>query len=204
VSKQPRGQKTIERVLDAALELYSAGGRDAFMVQALSARSGVSVGSLYHHFGSLAEVARALYRRELLALLERLVAELDYVDDARAGIVAVVRSYLSWTREQRSAARFVHDFAEGGFVPAGDETFASPEGRLLERMLAWLRPFVESGQIVRLPEPLYEMLLLGPVTELARRWLHGNATVDLEQAMLELPERIWQALAQRSTPPPAS
>jgi hypothetical protein len=47
--------------------------------------------------------------------------------------------------------------------------------------------------VVDLPDPLTEMLLIGPVAELSRRWLNG-AAIDLTKAAKLLPPRIWSAL----------
>lgn len=63
----------------------------------------------------------------------------------------------------------------------------------MARMLAWLAPHVHAGSIVDLPDPLIEMLLIGPVAELSRRWLAG-ADFDLVKAARVLPNRIWAAL----------
>ncbi|MCK0139907.1 TetR/AcrR family transcriptional regulator [Aliiroseovarius sp. F47248L] len=49
---QKRGVKTVRRVLDAAHILMADGGFDAVQLSHISKESGVSIGSLYHHFGS--------------------------------------------------------------------------------------------------------------------------------------------------------
>lgn len=50
--QQDRGGKTVRRVLDASQQLLAQGGFDAVQLAAVSEKSGVSTGSLYHHFGS--------------------------------------------------------------------------------------------------------------------------------------------------------
>ncbi|MFG3604665.1 hypothetical protein [Micromonospora chersina] len=52
-----------------------------------------------------------------------------------------------------------------------------------------------AGEFATLPEPLVEMLLIGPVAETARRWLAGVPGIDLGQAARVLPDRIWRSLA---------
>jgi hypothetical protein len=59
----------------------------------------------------------------------------------------------------------------------------------------WLRPRMAAGEIATLPEPLIEMLLIGPVAETARRWLAGVPGIDLRQVARVLPDRIWRSLA---------
>lgn len=50
--QQDRGGKTVRRVLNASQDLMAEGGFNAVQLAAVSAKSGVSTGSLYHHFGS--------------------------------------------------------------------------------------------------------------------------------------------------------
>ncbi|MER5649316.1 TetR/AcrR family transcriptional regulator [Streptosporangium sp. NPDC002524] len=71
-----RGEETRERLLAAALDLYEREGADGFTMTAVTAASGVSVGSLYHHFGSFDGLAAALYARCLSGLLDAVVAAL--------------------------------------------------------------------------------------------------------------------------------
>lgn len=196
-AKQQRGDTTAARLLDAALDVHARGGHEGFTVHAVAAASGVSLGSLYHHFGSFDGLAAALYARCLGDLLDALVLSLQSpqrVRGARAGIVAVVRAYLRFTADRPAAARFIHASAYASFLPAHTAAIAAAKAPRLEAILAWLRPHIRAGRIVALPEPLIEVLVIGPVAEAARRWLAGAPDLDLEDAARVLPERIWRAL----------
>ncbi len=76
-----RAARTRERILQAALELVRAGGFAAAHVRAVAARAGVSVGSVYRHFGSkgglLEEVFRLASERELSVMTETARAYAD-------------------------------------------------------------------------------------------------------------------------------
>ncbi|GAA3419854.1 TetR/AcrR family transcriptional regulator [Streptosporangium vulgare] len=72
-----RGEETRERLLAAALDLYEREGADGFTMTAVTGTSGVSVGSLYHHFGSFDGLAAALYARCLSGLLDAVLDALD-------------------------------------------------------------------------------------------------------------------------------
>jgi AcrR family transcriptional regulator len=192
--KQRRGEETIERVLATALKVYADGGPEAFTVQAVTSASGVSLGSLYHHFGSFDGLAAALYARCMADLLDELVASLERARSARGGVRAVVVAYLRFVEEHPPAGRFIHASAYASFLPAHAGTIAQLKNPRIERMLAWLRPHIRVGRIIDLPDPLIEMLLIGPVAETTRRWLAGAPGIDLAQASRLLPERIWQSL----------
>ncbi|WP_283137193.1 TetR/AcrR family transcriptional regulator [Rhizohabitans arisaemae] len=193
--RQRRSEETVERLLNGALKAYGETGHDGFTLTAVVKTSGVSVGSLYHHFGSFDGLAAALYNRCMGELLDGLVETLEGVSGARAGVDALVRGYLRFTREHRAAAHFIHASAYASFLPAHAAMLAAAKRPRIARMQAWLRPYIDSGEVADLPDILLESLLLGPVTEVARRWLGGVPGIDLDEAARLLPEPVWRSVA---------
>lgn len=191
--RQRRGEETKQRLLDAALAVHAASGTEGFTVHAVVAESGVSLGSLYHHFGSFDGLAAALYSRCMAGLLDEIVAALTRARTPRSGVRAVVTAYLGHVTEHPASARFVHASAYAAYLPAHATLIAATKAPRMARMAAWLAPHVAAGTVVDLPDPLTEMLLIGPVAELSRRWLNG-ADIDLARAAKLLPDRIWASL----------
>ncbi|MPZ82819.1 MAG: TetR family transcriptional regulator [Actinophytocola sp.] len=191
--KQRRGEETARHLLDAALAVHDEVGPDGFTVQAVVSASGVSLGSLYHHFGSFDGLAAGLYARCMGELLDEIVVTLERARTARGGVRAVVTAYLRFVEEHPARARFVHASGYAGYLPAHAGAIAEVKAPRMARMTRWLAPHVRDGSIVELPDPLTEMLLIGPVAELSRRWLAG-ADIDLTKAARVLPDRIWAAL----------
>lgn len=74
--QQDRGEKTVQRVLVASRDLMAEGGFDAVQLAAVSKKSGVSTGSLYHHFGS----KNGLILRIVEEFTTRAVADLNDLD----------------------------------------------------------------------------------------------------------------------------
>ncbi|MFF8289157.1 TetR/AcrR family transcriptional regulator [Streptomyces sp. NPDC016309] len=193
--KQQRGEVTADLLLDAALRVYSAEGERGVTVAAVTRTSGVSLGSLYHHFGSIDGLVAALTHRWLGRLLEELATALLGADSARAGVRALVEAYLGFVREHRAAALLLHSStADRHGMARGQELRDTQEARL-SAFAQWIQPRVESGELAPLPLPLIESLALGPVVAVARRWLSGIEDVDLDEAARDLPERIWRSLA---------
>ena len=64
-----RSEAARARVLEAALELFSTQGFGATAMRQISQESGISVGNLYHHFGS----KEAIFQRLIDDYLERLL-----------------------------------------------------------------------------------------------------------------------------------
>jgi hypothetical protein len=126
-------------------------------------------------------------------LLDEIVAALDRARTARSGVRAVVTAYLGYVAGQSASARFIHASAYAAYLPAHAGTIAAMKAPRMARMAAWLAPHIASGAVVDLPDPLTEMLLIGPVAELSRRWLN-DADIDLARAAKLLPDRIWASL----------
>lgn len=59
--KQSRARNTIESVIIETDKALKSGGESAVRVQEISAATGVSIGSIYHHFGDRDGLIRAVY-----------------------------------------------------------------------------------------------------------------------------------------------
>ncbi|MEE1751404.1 TetR/AcrR family transcriptional regulator [Streptomyces sp. SP18CS02] len=193
--KQQRGEVTADLLLDAALSLYAAEGERGVTVGAVTRASGVSMGSLYHHFGSVDGLVAALAHRWLSRLLGELVMSLQSARTARTGIRALVRAYLTFVQEHRAAALLLHSSTADRYGMAQAKEVRDTQEARLSAFAQWIQPRVDSGEIAPLPMPLIESLALGPVVAVARRWLSGIDDVDLDEAARILPDRIWRSLA---------
>ncbi|MEU3738012.1 TetR/AcrR family transcriptional regulator [Streptomyces sp. NPDC032198] len=192
--KQQRGEATVDRLLSAALEVYATSGRPGFTVNAVTAAGGVSLGSLYHHFGSIDGLAAALYTRCVEQLFDEMIAALGPARTARGGVRALVTAYLRFTREHPDAALFLHASAHSGYLAAHADQIRGAKADKLAVIAEWMLPRVAAGEIAPLPAPVIEVLVMGPVTEAAHRWLASTYDMDLDEAARFLPDRIWRSL----------
>ncbi len=76
IPQQARGQQRIERLLDAAEQVFGEVGYDAATTNAIAARANTSIGSLYQFFPNKEAVLHALAARQLRLLSETLDCEL--------------------------------------------------------------------------------------------------------------------------------
>jgi AcrR family transcriptional regulator len=111
--KQRRSQESLERVLEAATELLEEQGFDAFTVQDVSRRSGVSVGAIYARFGNKESLLRAVHRHAMEAIQpeHEAVAAADASPNTpvRDVIVAAVRTVAEIFRGNEKLLRaFMH------------------------------------------------------------------------------------------------
>lgn len=195
--KQQRGEVTADLLLDAALRLFAEQGEQGLTVNAVTKASGVSLGSLYHHFGSLDGLVDALTERWLGRLLSELVTAMQATRTARTGIRAIVRTHLAFVREHRDAALLLHSARtdQRNMIQAR-ELRDSQEARL-SVFATWAQSHVDSGELAPLSLPLLESLVLGPLVGVVRRWLSGidDVELDLDEAARVLPDRIWRSVA---------
>jgi AcrR family transcriptional regulator len=192
--KQQRGEETVGKVLKAALGIYAANGPTGLTMTAVIAETGVSSGSLYHHFGSMDGLNAALYSRCMANLLDTLLDALEIADAPQKGVTALVAAYLRFVQQNRTQAMFIHASAYADFLPAHAQRIAADKESRMRRMAEWLRPHVAAGRVVDLPDALLEMLVIGPVAETSRRWLAGAPGIDLDEAARLLPDRIWRSV----------
>ncbi|GHB56293.1 TetR family transcriptional regulator [Streptomyces viridiviolaceus] len=192
--KQQRGEATVELLLDAALRVYAEAGEPGLTVNAVTRASGVSLGSLYHHFGSIDGLVDALLMRWLGRLLGEMVTALEHSRTARTGVRALTRTYLSFVREHREAGMLLHSSRADRLGMTQAAQLRDAQEARLTPMAAWVAHHVEKGEIAPLPLPLIESLVLGPVVGAARRWLTFG-DIDLDEAARVLPERIWRSIS---------
>ncbi|SEC12526.1 transcriptional regulator, TetR family [Streptomyces sp. 2131.1] len=193
--KQQRGEATAAQVLDCALELYAAHGEDGLTLAAITSASGVSAGSIYHHFGSLQGVTLALAQSWLGRLLGEVVEAMQQVTDARGGVCALTETYLRFVQKHPDAARLMHSVtADREAITNARQLRGAQEARIAP-LAAWLHAHRESGELVALPLPVLESLILGPVTSIARRWL-AVGDIDIEEAARTVPYHIWRSVSR--------
>lgn len=89
--KQSRAKETVSVVIDAARRAMKRAGESAVRVQEISSETGVSIGSIYHHFGDREGLIRAAYVGQFSEVvksdIERLrtwSVKIESADDLRA------------------------------------------------------------------------------------------------------------------------
>ncbi|GHH30998.1 TetR/AcrR family transcriptional regulator [Lentzea cavernae] len=173
-----------QSLLDAALELVEEGGLDAVTIAALTERSGMSNGSIYHHFGSRAGVFAKLYADSYARCIAAMLPALN-APTTREGVRTLTLNYLDWVIANPSRARFLY--------AAPDH--ADPEAKMVEfgPVLAWFAARMASGELRAVPAWMLEPVAMGPAHESVRRYLLG--VFDLHQAREFIADAVWSVLS---------
>lgn len=175
-------------VLDAAARLFDARGFAAVSIGELTAASGVSNGSIYHHFGSkdgvLAEVvAGALegYHRTLLAVLA------DHEGDGPGGVHAAVAHELAWFVEHPREARLVLAHRD---AVAATGRLRAPNRAVVAAVGAWARGAI--GPDVDLN--LLHAVVFAPARSIGALWVAKRIKNEPTTYAAALGDAAWAGL----------
>lgn len=178
---------TRRAVLDAAARLFDARGFAAVSIGDLTAASGVSNGSIYHHFGSksgvLAEVvADALegYQEGLLAVLDR------HGGDAPGGVRAAVAHELAWFAAHPREARLVIAHRD---AVAATGRLRDANRRTLRAVRAWARAAIGDVDL-----DVLHAVVFAPAREVGALWVAKRITTDPTIYTGPLGDAAWAGL----------
>jgi AcrR family transcriptional regulator len=185
-------------ILDAALEVFLESGVDAASVDEVRNRSGASVGSLYHRFGSKEGIAAAVYVDALRDYQAEFVAALDRARDAAEGIRSAVRTHMRWVRGNPDRAQFLFAVAGADVRRAASTELRDLNDPFFARIESWLHRHVEAGEIRAASFDVVYALWLGPSQELARLWLARGRHGSLRTETALLADAAWRSLRVES------
>ena len=181
-------------ILDAALEVFLEAGVDAASVEEVRSRSGASIGSLYHRFGSKEGIAAAVYVDALRDYQGEFVAALDRARDAADGVRSVVRTHMRWVRANPDRAQFLFAIAGSDVRRAASAELRDLNEPFFAGVESWLRRHVEAGEIRTASFDVVYALWLGPSQELARLWLARGRRGSLRTETALLADAAWRSL----------
>jgi AcrR family transcriptional regulator len=181
-------------ILDAALACFSQLGYEQTTMAHVRDRAGASTGSIYHHFKSKEQLARALYLEGIREAQASGLAALVKQRSTERGIMALVNSYLDWVDAHRDWARFLLSARHAEFMVAAEDELSAMNRASERAAAAWLEERTAAGELPRLDPALFRALIYAPVGHFARSFLAGNTTVSMAEAKLTLARASWHAL----------
>ncbi len=174
-----------DAILEAALECFDERGVAGTTIEDVRARSGASVGSIYHHFSSKEGIAAALY---LAALRDYQVGALEAL--RAGGIRGMVEHYVAWIAADARRARYLLERREPEVARASRDELAE----LNRAFFAAIREWAASNDVRQLPLDLFHAVVLGPAQEWARHWLSGRGDTEPAEAARVLSDAAEAAI----------
>ena len=183
-SRRESTERRRATILDAALGTFIEVGESGTFIQEVCARAGVSVGTLYHHFGSKDQLIATLHYTLLNEYQSGAGPILAADPPAEAGVRDTVAYHLDWLVGHPRPATFLLQQPFAGYrsdrvpdelVRINDEFLAVVHGWLERRMAA--------GELRRLPFDVVVALLIGPL----HHWVRAQLFLDPQKAARRLP-----------------
>ncbi len=155
---------TRQRILDAAIDVFSDKGYNGALVDDITKRSDTSKGAFYFHFPSKKSIFKAL----LGTLVERIVAEVDKAVEENNGaelkIEAALETVLSIFSKHEKATRLLFLEATGLGKVFDEEVFAAHQ-KFAAVISGYLQSAIDDGSIAPLDTQLTAFAWLGAIHE---------------------------------------
>ena len=184
-----------ESVLIAALTFFTELGLETTTIQDIRRAAGCSIGSIYHHFGSKEGIAEELFIDGMQRFHSGLLDKVSRQTSAQSSVKAVVYFYSAWVTENQTLAQYLHS-RDIDFSVEGKKRIKILHSEQITQTFEWFAPFVQSGNMRRLPLESYIPIICGPVQEYTRRWLSD----PLKQTPFDLKgvfaDAAWRAIGQ--------
>jgi AcrR family transcriptional regulator len=172
------------KVLDA-VDALADRGIDHVTIDAISDRSGVTNGSIYHHFGSRAGALAAAAAR---AFSDAMTASAKALNDrsAETCVLEFVSRYVAWIEQNPNRATLMYQAPlEVDLTEAQDTKL-----RAFAPVISWVSS--RAGELREVPTELLDPVVFGPVHETVRRWLAGDRATPLVDLGDPLGEAVWR------------
>jgi TetR/AcrR family acrAB operon transcriptional repressor len=155
-------EPTRDRLVDAAVRLFSRPGSGLISIEAIAAEAGMTKGAVYHHFADRAALLREVARR--VSPVEEMRAEIMPSADlgAREGLVAIATAYYSAMRKR---ADLVRNLAANSSQDPELARVVMSEiiGQGAPMMIAWFATQIQKGNLRPIDPALLIQGLFGPV-----------------------------------------
>lgn len=183
--------ETRRSVMAAAQRLFVRKGYFNTSIPDLVAESGVSIGSIYHHFSSKQSLAGLLYEETMnsfAAALEARIGEGEELEPKLRAVVTVILEMADRNPVQMEYMIFVkHEEIQPDSIPI----CMSKPFRLIEDLL---RSGVEQGAVKALPVEMLAAAVVGIPLKLFEMKLRGVITYPLGERSAEVFALCWDAV----------
>lgn len=178
---QARSTDTREKVVEAATELVIEQGHANVAMKELVDRSGVSNGSIFHHFGSKDGVLEVIFVRERSAYLSHIAREMvGYVGDpcdAMGHGAQVAIEYQA--RDPWRHFRLITQFSHSDWLQDNTQVWRELAAAMQAPVVEWAAPHFASGMLPILPPPVFQSMILGAAEHICSQWRSERIGGDL-------------------------
>lgn len=194
-STHAKSEPRKSQIIEASLACFTEKNFTDVSIAEICRRAKASTGSVYHHFRSKEQLAAAVYLEGIADYQAGFIEELEQHQDAREGILAIIRFYLKWVEKHPDWSRFLFQKRYAEFIGERKEELNLLNATFIKRISAWFKKQIEAGAIRRLPADLYPPLLMGPCMLYCQHYINGEVFTGIKEAAALLGQAAWLAIA---------
>lgn len=191
-----RTRELRRRVLRTARHVVGADGLGALTVARLSGESGVSNGSLYHHFGSRGGIVGALCVEAFDTGVRPILGELDDRPAADA-VPAAASAYVRWCCADRARATLLYEGMAQVDDPGG---VAASKADVLAPVAAWFARRARAGDVRPVASWELDPIVMAPAHECVRRDLLSGGGWSAADAVPAIGRAVWAIVRPTGVP----
>jgi len=184
-----RGDKR-DRILDAALNLFSTFGFHGTAVPAIAKGAGVGAGTIYRYFENKEALVNELFRREKERLLTAVMSDFPANSPARDQFHYFLRQIVGYAKAHRASFEFLEHHHHAPYL---DDQSCMME----KRVIALAGAFLGQTTADRITKPVAPGVLMsivwGGLIHLMKDEWAGQLVLD-EQALEDAETILWEAI----------
>ncbi len=190
------------RVLEAARTLFFERGVENTSIAEICRVSGVSNGSLFHHFGSKEAIALAIFIEVRRHYWEYVLSAMESAKSVPDAAEASIRAAFDFQREHPAAFAFMLDASAAPWVLRQTTALRDLNAAFAGRAMAWAAPHVMAGRLPMLSVHTFGALIFGLPQWIAREARAGLSVPDVDRSADELAGLMRQLFsgAMQKTP----
>ncbi|WP_260482552.1 TetR/AcrR family transcriptional regulator [Sphingomicrobium flavum] len=192
---QSRSEKTKRRVLAATGELIIEKGLYDVTLKDIEARSGVSNGSIFHHFGNKDGVFAQIFAQERLDYLVSVADAIIAFDgeDPCDAFGAGARAALQWQCDHPDRfSRLIAQFNNSQWMVEHEHVWIELAHQIEQPVIDWARPHFEARRLPLLPATFFQSFMTGATERLTHGWL----THRLDRPSVEFADEAAMMVAE--------
>jgi AcrR family transcriptional regulator len=188
----PRAERE-QRMLDAALAIFTKRGFEAASMDEIAAASGITKPMLYSYFGSKEGLYLACIDRAARPMIERIRAAVLGESDPDRRLWVGTRAFLAWVEDNRDvwARFFLQATARGGAAARRVEELRLELGTTLAELFVTT---ARTGGVAPTEEVEVQAVCVYGATEAIARWWLEHPDVPRDLVALRLVNFAWRGL----------
>ena len=184
-----------QRILEAAMDIFSRDGFHRADVEEIAAQAGVGKGTVYRHFGNKEDLFLAVVEWGLDTLYQRIDEAIDPLSDPLEKLETFLTYYTSFFARNRNFYRVLVQEVERIHRERG--RVQSKWGAFLGWLSAVVREGIEKGVIKPLDPMSLAVALAGMTNFLLHKWLISEEEYPLERELAVIRELFFKGAIQR-------